>query len=103
MAIHKMIPPSFAKPHISKSKIAATNIRSITKTGFLEDTDLFEVVPAQTIASLLVYVVSCSYEQAESIQELSTVAKFKNKDNEVLILCLVLIKLGALAELREQK
>ncbi|KAL2593911.1 hypothetical protein AAZV13_12G155900 [Glycine max] len=42
MAIHKMIPPSAANPHIAKSKIAATNLRSIMKTGLWEDTNLFE-------------------------------------------------------------
>ncbi|KAL5132066.1 Aluminum-activated malate transporter 2 [Glycine soja] len=82
MAIHKMIPPSAANPHIAKSKIAATNLRSIMKTGLWEDTNLFEVIPVLTVASLLLHVVSCTEKLAESIQELSTLAKFKNQDSE---------------------
>ncbi|KAJ1407477.1 Aluminum-activated malate transporter [Sesbania bispinosa] len=84
VAIQKMIPPSAADPHIAKSKIAATNLRSMIKTGLWEDTNLFEVVPVVTVASLLLDVVSCTERLAESIQELSTLAKFKNKDSKVL-------------------
>ncbi|KAJ1384568.1 putative aluminum-activated malate transporter [Sesbania bispinosa] len=83
LAIQKMIPPSAADPHIAKSKIAATNLRSMIKTGLWEDTNLFEVVPVVTVASLLLDVVSCTERLAESIQELSTLAKFKNKDSKV--------------------
>ncbi|KAK7272255.1 hypothetical protein RJT34_28736 [Clitoria ternatea] len=84
VAIHKMVPPSGADPHIAKSKIAATNLRSIIKAGLWEDTTLLEVIPVLTVASLLVDVVSCTERLAESIQELSTLAKFKNKDSEVV-------------------
>ncbi|KAJ1384569.1 Aluminum-activated malate transporter [Sesbania bispinosa] len=84
LAIQKMIPPSAADPHIAKSKIAATNLRSMIKTGLWEDTNLFEVVPVVTVASLLLDVVSCTERLAESIQELSTLAKFKNKDSKVV-------------------
>ncbi|KAK7371197.1 hypothetical protein VNO78_36765 [Psophocarpus tetragonolobus] len=84
MAIHKMIPPSSADTHIAKSKIAATNLRSIMKTGLWEDTNLFEIIPGLTVASLLVDVVSCTERLAESIKELSTLAKFKNKDSTVV-------------------
>ncbi|XP_027343355.1 aluminum-activated malate transporter 2-like [Abrus precatorius] len=82
VAMHKMVPPSAADPHIAKSKIAATNLRSIIKTGLWEDTNLFEVIPVLTVASLLVDVVSYTEKLEESIQELSTLAKFKNKDDK---------------------
>ncbi|CAL0303986.1 unnamed protein product [Lupinus luteus] len=52
-----MVPPSAAEPHITKSNI--------------------------TVASLLVEVVSCTDKLAESIHELSSLAKFKNKDCKV--------------------
>ncbi|RDX86787.1 Aluminum-activated malate transporter 2, partial [Mucuna pruriens] len=84
VAIHKMMPPSSADPYIAESKIAATNLRSIIKTGLWEDTNLFEVIPLLTVASLLVDVVSCTEKLAESIQELSNLAKFKNKDTKVV-------------------
>jgi hypothetical protein len=53
------------------------------KTKLWEDTNLFEVVPVVTVASLLLDVV-CSIEKlGESIQELSSLAKFKNKESKV--------------------
>ncbi|KAK7324834.1 hypothetical protein VNO77_28708 [Canavalia gladiata] len=84
VAIHEMIPPSAADSHIAKSKIAATNLRSMIKIGLWEDTNFFEVIPVLTVASLLVDVVSCTETLAESIQELSTLAKFKNKDSKIV-------------------
>nr|KYP33771.1 hypothetical protein KK1_045350 [Cajanus cajan] len=78
VAIHKMIPPSSADTHIANSKVATTSLRSIIKTGFWEETNLFDVFPVLTVASLLVDVVSCTERLAESIQELATLAKFEN-------------------------
>ncbi|WJX73791.1 hypothetical protein P8452_57531 [Trifolium repens] len=83
ISIHKMVPPTAAETHIATSKIYATNLKSMIKTKLWEDTNLFEVVPVVTVASLLLDVV-CSIEKlGESIQELSTLAKFKNKESKV--------------------
>ena len=78
-----MIPPTSAETHIATSMIYATNLRSMIKTKLWEDTNLFEVVPVVTVASLLLDVVSSTEKLAESIQELSTLAKFKNKESKV--------------------
>nr|KYP39387.1 hypothetical protein KK1_039325 [Cajanus cajan] len=78
VAIHKMIPPSSADTHIAKSKVAATSLRSIIKTGLWEETNLFDVIPVLTVASLLVDVVSYTERLAYLIQELATLAKFEN-------------------------
>jgi len=83
ISIHKMIPPTSAETHIATSMIYATNLRSMIKTKLWEDTNLFEVVPVVTVASLLLDVVSSTEKLAESIQELSTLAKFKNKESKV--------------------
>nr|AQQ72607.1 zinc/iron transporter [Medicago truncatula] len=83
ISIHKMVPPTSAETHIATSKIYATNLRSMIKTKLWEDTNLFEVVPVVTVASLLLDVVSSTEKLAESIQELSILAKFKNKESKV--------------------
>jgi hypothetical protein len=83
ISIHKMIPPTAAETHIATSKIYATNLKSMIKTKLWEDTNLFEVVPVVTVASLLLDVVSSIEKLGESIQELSTLAKFKNKESKV--------------------
>ncbi|KAK2370120.1 aluminum activated malate transporter family protein [Trifolium repens] len=83
ISIHKMIPPTAAETHIATSKIYATNLKSMIKTKLWEDTNLFEVVPVVTVASLLLDVVSSVEKLGDSIQELSTLAKFKNKESKV--------------------
>lgn len=83
VSIRKMIPPCAAYPHIAKSKIAATNLRSMIKSKLWEDTNLFEVVPVMTVASLLLDVVSSTERLMWSIQELSNMAQFKNKESKV--------------------
>ncbi|XP_057450455.1 aluminum-activated malate transporter 2-like [Lotus japonicus] len=83
VSIQKMIPPCAAEPHIAISKIAAAKLRSMIQTGLWEGTNLFEVVPVVTMASLLLDVVSCTERLAESIQELSSLAKFKHKESKI--------------------
>jgi hypothetical protein len=83
ISIQKMIPPTAAETHIATSKIYATNLKSMIKTKLWEDTNLFEVVPVVTVASLLLDVVSSIEKLGESIQELSTLAKFKNIESKV--------------------
>jgi hypothetical protein len=83
ISIYKMIPPTAAETHIATSKIYATNLKSMIKTKLWEDTNLFEVVPVVTVASLLLDVVSSIEKLGESIQELSTLAKFKNIESKV--------------------
>ncbi|KAF7823187.1 aluminum-activated malate transporter 2-like [Senna tora] len=82
-AISKMVVPSCAEPHISKSKMGAMNLRSKLTTELKEGANILEAIPAVTVAWLLVDVVSCTEKLAESIQELSSQAKFKNKEVKV--------------------
>lgn len=85
VAIKTMVPPSGGEAHIGKAKTAAMKLRSMLKSerGLWEGTNLVEAIPAVTVASLLVDVVSCTQQLAESIQELSSLAEFKNKDHKV--------------------
>ena len=59
-AIKAMTPPSSVTPHIVKSKDAANDLISLLRSGFCKEIDLLEVIPAVTVASLLVDVVSCT-------------------------------------------
>ncbi|KAL5765407.1 hypothetical protein ACOSP7_016024 [Xanthoceras sorbifolium] len=83
MAIETMITPSAATLHITKSKIAAKNLKLMLNADLCKETDLLEVIPAVTMASLLVDVVSCSEKIAESVHELASLAKFKSVKPEV--------------------
>ncbi|XP_075635895.1 aluminum-activated malate transporter 2-like isoform X1 [Castanea sativa] len=77
-AIKAMTPPSSVTPHIVKSKDAANNLKSLLRSGFCKEIDLLEVIPAVTVASLLVDVVCCTEKIAESINELASLAHFQS-------------------------
>ena len=59
------------------AKNAAKSLKSSLKTGFWVDTDLLQIIPALTVASLLVEVVTCSVNLSEAVHELATLAHFK--------------------------
>ncbi|XLS51277.1 hypothetical protein HN51_011954 [Arachis hypogaea] len=82
MSIQNVVPPTSAYSQIAKSRVAAINLKSMVNSILWEGTNLFEVIPVVTVASLLLDVVCCTEKLAESIQELSTLAKFKNRDNK---------------------
>nr|POE90942.1 aluminum-activated malate transporter 2 [Quercus suber] len=63
---------------IVKSKDAANNLISLLRSGFCKEIDLLEVIPAVTVASLLVDVVSWTEKIAESINELASLAHFQS-------------------------
>ncbi|EOY33297.1 hypothetical protein QUC31_019017 [Theobroma cacao] len=77
-AIKRMVKPISADIHIENSKSAAKNLNSLLKSGPWDDEmDLLEVVPVATVASLLIEVVSCMEEIAESVHELASMANFE--------------------------
>ncbi|KAK4857149.1 hypothetical protein QYF36_025071 [Acer negundo] len=85
MAIKTMTTPSAAILHITRSKIAAKNLKFMLNTELCKEiSDLLEVIPAVTMASLLADVVSCSEKIAESVHELASLAKFKSMKPELV-------------------
>lgn len=77
-SIKTMTKPCSANSHIRKSKIAAKNLKSLLSTSLCKETEILDVIPAVTVASLLVDVVACTEKIAESVQELASIAKFKS-------------------------
>ncbi|KAF3439468.1 hypothetical protein FNV43_RR17746 [Rhamnella rubrinervis] len=83
-SMRAMISPGSATPHITKSKLAANSLKSLlninTAALMCQDTgsDLLDLIPAATVASLLVDVVYCTEKIDESIHELASLAKFKS-------------------------
>ncbi|XP_022141905.1 aluminum-activated malate transporter 2-like [Momordica charantia] len=77
-AIRTMTRPTFPNPHVEKSKAAAKNLKVALKIGPCNDgIDLLEIVPAATVASLLIDSISCIEKIAESVGELASMAQFK--------------------------
>ncbi|XVF19629.1 hypothetical protein REPUB_Repub11eG0127000 [Reevesia pubescens] len=77
-SIKRMVKPFSADIHIENSKSAAKNLNSLLKSGLWDDEmDLLEVVPVATVASLLLDLVTCTEEIAESVHELASMVNFE--------------------------
>ncbi|KAK4482740.1 hypothetical protein RD792_009907 [Penstemon davidsonii] len=69
-----------ADPHIRNAKTAAKKLKSSLQTGLWPETDLLDLIPAATVASLLIEIVSCTMKIADSVHELALLSKFKIPD-----------------------
>lgn len=77
--IKEMTQKSYVESHIENAKAAAKSLSSLLKSGLWDDSNLLEVIPAVTVASLLLDVVSCCEEIVQSVNELAYVAKFQSE------------------------
>ncbi|KAG6415196.1 hypothetical protein SASPL_122601 [Salvia splendens] len=69
--------------HESNLRIASKNLHSLLKSDFREEqTDISLVIPVAAVASLLSDIVSCVEAIAEAIDELSSLARFKQPENK---------------------
>ncbi|KAM7496990.1 hypothetical protein LguiA_021404 [Lonicera macranthoides] len=79
LSIRTMTRSSTAVAHIMNAKVASTNLKYFLKTNLQKEiTNLLEVIPVATVASLLVDIVACVENIAESVNELAKLANFKN-------------------------
>lgn len=84
LAIKTMKHPTPANQHVEESKAAVEDLKtaldqSSTSAYNIKDTDLLAIVPAATMASILVEIVKCVEEISESVHELSQLAHFSMK------------------------
>lgn len=73
-----MTKSSLVETHIANSKQAAEALKSLLKTGLWEDALILEIIPAATVASLLIDIITCTEKIAESVHELALLAHFKS-------------------------
>lgn len=79
LSIRTMTRSSTAKAHIMNAKVTSMNLKYFLKTDSQKEiTNLLEVIPVATVASLLVDIVTCVENIAESVNELAKLANFKN-------------------------
>ncbi|KAF8397977.1 hypothetical protein HHK36_016903 [Tetracentron sinense] len=77
-AIKTMTYPSSADHHMANSKTAVNDLKTMLKAAMPENTDLLEVMPVATVASLLITIVTCMDKMTESVHELARLAHFKS-------------------------
>lgn len=84
----KRIRSSAFSAHITNSKNAAENLKSLLKRYEWQDHDgdLLDIVPGAAVALVLIDVVKCIDDIAETVVELSSVARFKTEDATVVAL-----------------
>ena len=75
-AIKTMTDPSTANPHVENYKVAMKDLKFALKAASLENTDFLAIVPAATVASILVEIVKSVEKISEAVHELSQLAHF---------------------------
>lgn len=80
MGIKTMTCSPSTDPHIVNAKTAAKKLKNSLKSGLWPETDLLDIIPAVSIASLLIEVVSCTVKISDCVHELATLSKFKKRD-----------------------
>lgn len=73
-------PMSSSAQHIADAKAAAETLQALLKTGLWPDADFLDIIPAVTVASLLIDAVACTEKISEAVEKLATSAKFKKAD-----------------------
>ncbi|KAK3015367.1 hypothetical protein RJ639_006803 [Escallonia herrerae] len=79
LAVKTMTRPSSADSHVANLKTSTKNLRCLLKCGLGNDTDLLKVIPVTTVASLLIDVAMSVEEITASVNELASLAHFKQK------------------------
>ncbi|XVF19632.1 hypothetical protein REPUB_Repub11eG0127300 [Reevesia pubescens] len=80
----KMVRTRSAILHIGSSKTAAEELKTLLKTSQWEEADhLLEIIPAASVASLLLEIIECIEKIDESVNELAKVASFRSIDATV--------------------
>ncbi|KAF3439465.1 hypothetical protein FNV43_RR17743 [Rhamnella rubrinervis] len=75
--IRKMTKSSVPDLHVANSKAAAENLKSVLKSDWSKDVDLFEIIPGAAVASVLMEIATCTQQIAEAVLELESLANFK--------------------------
>ena len=75
-AIKTMTDPSTANPHVENSKAAMKDLKFALKAASLENADFMAIVPAATVASILVEIVKSVEKISEAVRELSQLSHF---------------------------
>ncbi|GMI97295.1 hypothetical protein like AT1G08440 [Hibiscus trionum] len=80
----KMVRTRSAVMHIESSKKAAEELKSLLKTNLWEEADLLEMIPAASVASLVLEIIECIDKISEAVNELGEAACFRKSNATVL-------------------
>ncbi|KAI3914699.1 hypothetical protein MKW92_021873 [Papaver armeniacum] len=84
-AIKNMTYPFTVSTHIMNAKTAAEDLHRALEAITLDNTNILEdVMPAASVTSLLLEIIECTKNIAESVKVLACLAKFKGADLAIL-------------------
>ena len=75
--------PSSADAHVENAKAAIRDLEIALNDASLDETDLLDIIPDATVASILIEIVKCIEKVSESVHELSGLAHFKGVEPTV--------------------
>ncbi|OMP03814.1 Aluminum-activated malate transporter [Corchorus olitorius] len=78
--MEKMTRERSADVHMASSKTAAEELKNLLKTSLWEEEELLQILPAASIAYLLLEIVECIEKIAAAVYELANEASFKHID-----------------------
>ncbi|KAG7591160.1 Aluminum-activated malate transporter [Arabidopsis thaliana x Arabidopsis arenosa] len=79
ISLKKMIKSSSSDIHVSNSQSACKALSTLLKSGILNDVEPLQMISLLTTVSLLIDIVNLTEKISESIHELASAARFKNK------------------------
>uniref|UniRef100_A0A7N0UW75 Aluminum-activated malate transporter n=1 Tax=Kalanchoe fedtschenkoi TaxID=63787 RepID=A0A7N0UW75_KALFE len=83
-SIKDMTPPSSVNLHVENARAAVEDLKTrLSHIPASQHTDLLAILPAATVASILIEVVGKMEKVAESVEELSRGAGFKEKKEKL--------------------
>ncbi|RZC84158.1 hypothetical protein C5167_046943 [Papaver somniferum] len=80
IAVKTMRHPDSVLTHLKNSISAADNLKSSLRTAKMENTNIFELIPAAKVTTLLIEIIGCISNIVDSVNELSRLAKFKGAE-----------------------
>ncbi|KAI3874551.1 hypothetical protein MKX03_004881 [Papaver bracteatum] len=80
IAVKTMRHPDSVFTHLKNSISAADNLKSSLRTAKMENTNIFELIPAAKVTTLLIEIIGCIRNIVDSVNELSRQAKFKGAE-----------------------
>lgn len=79
ISLKKMIKSSSSDSHVLKSQSACKALSTLLKSGILNDVEPLQMISLLTTVSLLIDIVNLTEKITESVHELASTARFKNK------------------------
>ncbi|XP_010488872.1 PREDICTED: aluminum-activated malate transporter 2-like isoform X2 [Camelina sativa] len=78
-SLKKMTKSSTSDVHVVNSQSACKTLSTLLKSGILNDVEPLQMISLMTTVSLLIDIVNLTEKISESVHELASAAKFKNK------------------------